>query len=315
MTNTDITVLMPVYNAEKYLTEAINSVLCQTHSDFELLIVNDGSRDRSLEIINSYEDQRIRVITQENAGVSAALNTGLKEAKGKYIARFDADDVCYPTRIEEQYRFMQAHPDYVIIGADIDYIDKDGEYLFSYQTFGHTNEEIKERISMGCPFVHSVVMYKKDTVLGMGGYEVKAHTFEDYFLWMKLIDKGKVFNFNKPMIKVRFNPESVTVDFKDYSETFLRLREKALKTGIITDEEGQLLLQNVKKLDMRTKEFSYNNMLGKKYLWNNYNPRKARRHLWKALKIKPFTISPYVLMAISFLPASSISSLYDKAKK
>lgn len=312
---TPVTVLMPVYNAEKYLAEAIDSVLMQSHKDFEFLIINDGSTDHSLEIINRYSDSRIRVITQKNGGVSAALNTGLKHATGEYIARFDADDVCYPTRIEEQYHFMRAHDEYVIVGADIDYIDKDGEYLFSFTTIGHTNEEIKERISLGCPFVHSAVMYKKDVVLAMGGYEVKAHTFEDYFLWMKLIDKGKVFNFNKAMIKVRFNPESVTVDYKDYNETFLRLREKALKTGIITDEEGDQLLKSVKRLDRKTKEFSYNNMLGKKYLWNNYNPRKARAHLWKAFKLKPFSLSPYVLTAMSFLPKAMIFSIYNKTKK
>lgn len=312
---TPVTVLMPVYNAEKYLAEAIDSVLMQSHKDFEFLIINDGSTDHSLEIINRYSDNRIRVITQKNGGVSAALNTGLKHATGEYIARFDADDVCYPTRIEEQYHFMRAHDEYVIVGADIDYIDKDGEYLFSFTTIGHTNEEIKERISLGCPFVHSAVMYKKDVVLAMGGYEVKAHTFEDYFLWMKLIDKGKVFNFNKAMIKVRFNPESVTVDYKDYNETFLRLREKALKTGIITDEEGDQLLKSVKRLDRKTKEFSYNNMLGKKYLWNNYNPRKARAHLWKAFKLKPFSLSPYVLTAMSFLPKAMIFSIYNKTKK
>src|ERR1700761_7286076 len=94
-----ITVLMPAYNAGKYIAEAIASVLGQTFGDFELLIVNDGSTDDTLDIINSFDDKRIRVISQPNQGVAAALNTGLKHAKAEYIARFDADDICLPQRL------------------------------------------------------------------------------------------------------------------------------------------------------------------------------------------------------------------------
>src|ERR1700761_3392427 len=107
-----ITVLMPAYNAEKYIGEAITSVLQQTYTDFELLIVNDGSTDSTASIINNFIDERIVVINQPNMGVAAALNTGLEYARGKYIARFDADDVCYSYRLEKQIRFLQDNPEY-----------------------------------------------------------------------------------------------------------------------------------------------------------------------------------------------------------
>src|SRR5476651_2363164 len=103
--NPTITVLMPAYNAERFIGEAIASVLQQTYTDFELVIVNDGSTDSTFDIITTFNDPRIVVVNQENMGVAAALNTGLKHAKGTYIARFDADDVCYSQRLEKQVKF------------------------------------------------------------------------------------------------------------------------------------------------------------------------------------------------------------------
>jgi glycosyltransferase involved in cell wall biosynthesis len=97
MHNPAITVLMPAYNAGKYIHEAISSVLAQSFTNFELLIVNDGSTDDTLAVISSFNDARIRVINQTNKGVAAALNNGLQHAQAPYIARFDADDICYPT--------------------------------------------------------------------------------------------------------------------------------------------------------------------------------------------------------------------------
>lgn len=310
----DVTILMPVYNGEKYLQEAIESILNQTFIDFDFLIINDGSTDRSVEIINSYNDPRIRLITKKNGGVSAALNTGLSNAIGNYIARFDADDICYPSRIEEQYRFMQQHPEYVLTGSDADYITKEGEYIFTFNNKGYTDEEIRSVNPLICPFIHSTVMYKKEVVLQLGGYDIKAYTFEDHFLWGKLLKSGKVFNFNKPMIKVRFNPDSVTVDSKDYTKTFRKLHQKAIATGVITAHEGSLIVKNIEKLNKQKKEFSYNRMLGKKFLWNNYQPAKARRYLWKSLHIKPFNLVSFMLILLSYLPYPIIKFIYSTFK-
>jgi glycosyltransferase involved in cell wall biosynthesis len=309
-----LTVLMPAYNGEKYIGEAIESILRQTYNDFEFIIVNDGSTDRTEEVIRSYKDPRIVLINQQNGGVSAALNTGLKAARGKYIARFDADDVCYDFRLTQQIEFMESHPDYVLAGSDADYMSENGEYLFTYRNIGHSNEEINDRISLYCPFVHSTVIYKKSDVLACGGYEVNAHTFEDYFLWTRLIKRGKVINFKDPMIKVRFNSSSVTVDEKDRDPEFRRLKKKALQTGEISKEEGEIILKSIRKLSPGKKEASYHRMLGKKYLWNNYQPLKARSHLLKAIKTEPLNRAAYLLLAISFLPRKVIMKLYEKNK-
>src|SRR4051812_44490454 len=100
-----VTVLMPAYNADKYIEDGISSVLSQTFTNFELLIINDGSTDNTLKVIESIRDKRIVVISQENKGVSAALNLGLAHARAPYIARFDADDICLPNRLKVQYEF------------------------------------------------------------------------------------------------------------------------------------------------------------------------------------------------------------------
>src|ERR1700712_3692243 len=105
--STSISVLMTAFNAAPFIEEAIHSVLAQSFRDFEFIIVDDGSTDNTLELIASFNDPRIVCLSQENRGIASALNYGLREAKGEYIARFDADDICYPHRLEKQYQFLQ----------------------------------------------------------------------------------------------------------------------------------------------------------------------------------------------------------------
>lgn len=305
---------MPVYNGAPYIKEAIDSVLLQTFTDFELIVVNDGSTDTTEEIVKQYSDKRVKLVNQSNGGVSAALNTGLRHAAGRYIARFDADDICYSDRLAVQYRFITEHPEYVLVGSDADYMTEDGEVIYRYRNVGHTNEEINKTIERHCSFIHSSVIYPKDEITGLGGYEVKAHTFEDYFLWKKLIKRGKVCNLPQALLKVRFNPSSVTIDEKDHDPVFLSIKRKALQTGEITDEEGKELLRTLKRLSKQRKTGSYHRMLGKKFLWDNYQPAKARKHIIYSMSSQPLKISSYLLFLFSFLPENIIKKIYEKKK-
>jgi glycosyltransferase involved in cell wall biosynthesis len=311
-----ITVLMPVYNAEKYLREAMDSILTQTFMDFEFLIVNDGSTDGTEEIIQSYNDSRIHLITQPNGGVSAALNTGLAAAKGKYIARFDADDISMPDRLERQYRFITTHPGYVMVGSDAEYVDKNGTYVFTFSSPGHTDEEIRNCIYDKNPFIHSAVLYAKDAVLSCGGYDKGAHIFEDHLLWVRLIRVGRVFNETATLVKVRLNPESVTTDERVWGSRFMALRKKILLSGqAVTEEEDRELLAIIRKHGTgKRKDVGYYLFIAKKYLWNNYQPRLARRHLMKAIASDPSELQEYLLLAVSFLPEAFIRRLYHSVK-
>jgi glycosyltransferase involved in cell wall biosynthesis len=307
-----VTVLMPVYNGEKYIAEAIDSVLEQTYTDYEFLIVDDGSTDTTAEIISFFNDPRISLIHHPvNMGIAVALNTGLFSARGKYIARFDADDICLPERLAVQFNFLAANDDYMVIGSNAEYIDESGEHLFSFICIGHTDEEIKKRMALQCPFIHSSVMFKKEAVLLVGGYSIHAHNFEDYFLWTQLKGFGKFNNISHTLIKVRFNPSSVTIDEKCRGKVFRKIKSEIILRGTITKEEGEILCKIIKSQDVhKIKESSYYSLCGKKYLINNHQPRKARSSLSKAISIHPSRLENYALYFLSYFPASFIHLLH-----
>ena len=184
-----LTVLLPTYNAGAYLREAIDSILAQTYTDFEFLIINDGSKDNSEEIIRSYNDQRIKAIHQQNKGLITTLNEGIAMAKGNIIARMDADDVCLPDRLQVQMDFLEKNEDYVLVGSEADVMDKDGNYLMPLIPVGHTYEEIQAKINDKVPFIHPCVTFRKEAVIQAGLYPKNALDFEDHLLWKKLLSE------------------------------------------------------------------------------------------------------------------------------
>lgn len=307
-----ITVLMPAYNAGKYIREAIESVLQQTHRNLELLIVNDGSTDDTVSVVLSFNDPRIALVNKEHEGIAQALNTGLRLADGHYVARFDADDICMPDRLEKQFNFLEDHPDYVLTGSDAEYILENGEYLFSFKCIAHSNEEIQRNMYVYCPFIHSSVMYNKHEVIKAGGYNVHAHNFEDYLLWTALAKMGKMQNLRESLIKVRFNPASVTIDEKWRGERFRKLKRDATTRGSITRKEGDEILAIIKKQDIsKIKEGAYHALCCKKFLADNYQPSKARTHVRKAISIRPLRLDNYLLYAVSYMPESFIAWLHQ----
>ena len=306
-----VTVLMPAYNAEHYIAQAIRSVLRQTFTDFELLIVDDGSTDYTAKIIRSFKDPRIVLIQQENKGVSAALNTGLSNSRAPYIARFDADDVCYPERLKIQFDFITAHPEYSIIGSAADYMDAENNHIFTQHPVAHLNEEIQELSFTVCPFIHSSVFYKKALIVQNGGYNENAYTYEDHFLWVNILKNTRACNLSQPLIKVRLNPESVTIDEKWRTRRFKEIKYASLKSGLISEAEGAELKQIAKQQSLpKIKEGSYYALCGKKFLVNNYHPQQARYHVLKAIGLHPLRFDNYLLYAVSYMPEKFINWLY-----
>jgi len=130
MSHPAVTVLMPVYNGERYVARAVKSILDQTFRDFEFLIINDGSTDGSIDIIRDFSDPRIRVIDTENQGVAAALKLGIEKARGKYIARMDVDDESLINRLEREKYCLDEHPDITVVHGSVEYIDAEGAPVF-----------------------------------------------------------------------------------------------------------------------------------------------------------------------------------------
>ena len=307
---------MPAYNAGKYIAEAIRSVLGQSFADFELLIVDDGSSDNTLSIIRGFDDLRIRLLAQENKGISQALNAGLKVAKGVYIARFDADDICFPERLDRQVVFLDGHPAYLVIGSDAEYIAENGEHLFNFRCAGHSHREIQENLYRHCPFIHSGVMYRKEAILQAGGYSLHAHNFEDYLLWVQLLKSGKCYNLPEPLIKVRINPASVTIDEKWRGRRFRRLKRDIIQKGSITKEEGDELLAIIKSQETKKiKQGAYHALCGKKLLAENYRPSAARWHVSRAIQANPLRWDNYAMLAVSFLPPGWIKWLHRRSPR
>lgn len=308
-----ITVLMPAFNAARYIGKAVQSVLNQTFTDFELLIINDGSTDETEKIIRSFGDERIRLINQSNQGIAAALNMGLMNANAPLIARFDADDICMPERLYVQYGFLHTHPDHLIVGSDADYIDMDGNYVFSCRLPAHTNEEIQGLAFRVCPFIHSAVMYRKEPVMKIGGYDTHAYAFQDHLLWTKVIKTGNAFNLSQKLVQVRLNPESISIDEKWRTKRYREIKYRSIQRGAMTEEEGRELLSILKEQNnTRIKEGSYYSLLGKKYLWDNHQPEKARVNLKKAIRIHPGRLDSYAIMALSFFPKEFINWIYKR---
>lgn len=304
---------MPACNAGKYIAEAIRSVLDQSFSDFELLIVDDGSTDDTQAVIRQFNDHRIRVLCKEKEGISVALNAGLLMARGVYIARFDADDICMSHRLERQVLFLDGHPAYLVVGSDAEYISENGEHLFHFRCAGHTHPEIIGNLYRHCPVIHSAAMYRKEAILRIGGYSRLAHNFEDHLLWVQLLKNGKCCNIPEPLIKVRINPHSVTIDERWRGRRFRRLKKGILERGSITEEEGDELLEIILRQDnKKIKEGAYHALCGKKLLSENYRPARARWHVTRSIYANPFRLDNYLLLSASFLPAAWIRWLQRK---
>ncbi len=201
---------MPVYNGEKYLRQAIESILSQIFRDFELIIVNDGSTDTTEDIVKSYQDTRIKYFKKENSGVIDSLNEGIAQSSGEYIARMDADDISAPTRFEEQIRFFAEHPNYVLVGSWAVRIDGDGNLLGDMNYPPTTWQSICRYSIIHNPFIHSSVMCKKTVFNSAGGYNKSFRHVEDYELWTRVIHKYPCANLPKRLMHYRVHNNQIT---------------------------------------------------------------------------------------------------------
>ncbi|WP_346857501.1 glycosyltransferase [uncultured Draconibacterium sp.] len=190
MTSTPIiSVIMSVYNAEKYLSESINSILNQTFKNFEFIIIDDKSSDKSVEIINSMasKDSRIKFIQNKvNQGLTINLNTAINIAKGKYIARMDADDISEVHRFEQQLDFLRENPHIDILGSFCKNINQNGEVI-SYREVPTDHLQITKILPSLNPIAHPTVIFKTDTLKAIGAYDEQYRTSQDYFLWFKAV--------------------------------------------------------------------------------------------------------------------------------
>ena len=226
-----ITVLMPLFNGERFVREAIESILNQTFTDFEFLIIDDGSTDGSVEIFASYDDPRIRLITNgENLGVTASLNRGVDLARGEYLARMDCDDVSLPTRLAEQVSFLDGNPDCAMVAAKVTMTDEDGNdcgaWLDDWKTVTH--EALCRFLPRANCIAHPGIMIRK-AILSRYRYNELQHVAQDYDLWLRMCADGLVISkLEKPLLRYRIHSASVTALSNRGMSDFKNVRTKAV---------------------------------------------------------------------------------------
>lgn len=214
-----LSVLMPVYNGRAYIRPAIDSVLNQTFRDFELIVVNDGSTDDTLSIVQEYKDPRIVIINQKNMGVARSLNNGLAAARGKYVKRHDADDTSTPEAFQVQVDFMESHPEYVMVSNQIAFMSTRGKIAWNHrqpQTKYFNNQPYQElsvndfRPDNSSPVIHATVCFKLKEVMDLGGYRPEFIVSEDNDLWIRMAEKYKIAVLNTCNYFVRLHGTSAT---------------------------------------------------------------------------------------------------------
>lgn len=200
---------MPVWNGEVFLREAINSILSQTFTDFELIVVDDGSTDGTPAILVSYSDSRLKVCRLQHAGIVVALNTGIAQARGEWIARQDADDISQPQRLEAQWKALQFNPQAVLAHTDVDVIGE-GSQSAGRARFPRTRAFVAMRLCFQCPITHSTVIFNKRVFDKVGGYYRDERHAEDYSLWGRMIEHGDFIGLQARLVKIRIHSLSVS---------------------------------------------------------------------------------------------------------
>lgn len=229
-----ISIIMSVFNEERYLEESIKSILNQTYKDFEFIIVDDGSFDRTPEILKNWakRDPRIKTITNEkNIGLTKSLNKAIKMAQGQYIARQDADDISLPQRLEKQIEFLENHPEIKILGTFAYLIAQKAEIL-GKEIVPVSFQAIKKTLIKKNPFIHTSVIIEKEIIDRIGEYNERFKTSQDYELWFRILRVAKGENLPLFLVKKRYQAEMVSLNrSKEQLKYTLFFRKQAIKKG------------------------------------------------------------------------------------
>lgn len=291
--NVSISVVMPVYNTKSYLREAIESILTQTFNDFELIIINDGSTDGSIDVIENYAslDKRIKVVSRENRGISATRNEGVSLSSGKYIAWMDSDDISTSERLAIQYSYMEKTPDVLAIGTGVRLIDPDSDDLCEWK-MPETHDDIDDfhMQGKGGAITFPSSMIRRSAINAAGGFRKDIVAAEDMDLFLRLAEIGKIENIHPLLLLYRQHEKSIshTARSKVAENTELVLRAAYKRRGL--EYKGVTILSSEQRLvDI------YN-----KWAWwalSSGNLKTARKYAIRVMKHNPFNIENLRLLA------------------
>jgi GT2 family glycosyltransferase len=290
-----VSVVMPVYNCQRYLAAAVESILGQTFRDFEFIIIDDGSTDGSLSLLQGFaeRDDRIRLVSRPNTGIVGALNEGLAMARGEFIARMDGDDVSFPTRLERQVEYLQSHPECVAIGAKVNRVCPAGlKCAVTPRVTAHAQIEERLLLGEGGAMVHPVVMMRATVVRSIGGYREKYRYVEDLDLFLRLGEVGRLANLDEILLDYREHLAS-TNHTKHREQEMLRctaVAEAHRRRNRDARPDGQLAPYVLPDPQARLRGWGWNALRsGRRWL--------AFRYAMSSLRLEPFSGKTYRLMA------------------
>ncbi|WP_181357614.1 glycosyltransferase [Stenomitos frigidus] len=300
---------MPSYNASAFIAEAIESILNQTFQELELIIVDDGSIDDTVEIIqrHRYRDQRLRLIQIQHGGICQALNTGIKASKYGWIARMDADDIAVPTRLEKQMKAAIANPNVVVWGSYVHHLSLTGEVLSLQRQGPLTEHEFYSLKEAGeIPFViHPTMFYKKDALLAVGGYDSQIALAQDLDLLSRLTEYGPILTVPEPLLLYRMHQKSSSMEkffAQQFFSRYIVARHHARLNGTPLP-----VLDAFKQAEANTPfiaQFSQ-----KVHLWGQFYYRKAGLHVAEK---KYWRGGFYLSLAIATHPTYAIQRLWQQ---
>ena len=210
-----VSVILPVNNGENFLREAMDSILEQTFSDFELIVIDDGSIDSTPDILGEYAARDTRVLVKRqsrNLGIVEALNSGCRIASGRFIARMDADDICLPERLAQQITFLCSHPDVGVVGTNIQLIDSSGNRQ-KVVLFPEAHAQICWSLCFYNPIVHPSTMMRRDVLFQVGGYRMGYPNGEDYDLWRRIAKHARLANLSSVLLMLRKHASNLTIKY------------------------------------------------------------------------------------------------------
>jgi len=313
--NPEISVIMSVYNGEAHLRESIESILNQTFKNFEFIIIDDASIDSSLQIIQSYQanDNRIILVRNEkNLGLTKSLNKALTIAKGKFVARQDADDLSLDTRLEKQYKLFIENPDIILISSSASIMDSKGNEIHP-KHYKLSPEQIGKYLKRQNIIVHGSVMFRKNEIIELGGYREQFKYAQDYDLWLRIIDKQNIYILPEYLYKVRISLENLSIrnfilqeEFAKIAKMFYCERKKFGKDSY-ENYFKDFSLDNIQIESNRAKAKYH--FLKAMYLLGEDKIFQLRKELLISIKYYPFNLKSYFYLLISLFGLRGINIL------
>jgi len=293
-----VTVYMPAYNVGPYVRQAVQSILDQTFGDFEFIIINDGSTDNTLEILKELEarDNRIKLVSRPNMGVSKTANEAIALARGEFLARIDGDDVAQPTRLEKQVAYLRANPQCVAVGSNVLLIDDDGLPLFVMPQIAFGHERIEAAMwKHGWSMLQPASTFRRDAVLAVGGYRTHLSLHEDHDLFLRLAERGTLENLPDVLQWYRQRLTSLT-----YTESS---GSRQVMADIVREARQRRGLPEVPEPLAETNGASQTSQAAVKrcrqWGWMSLKARHiptARKYARKAVRLAPFSADSWRLM-------------------